>query len=140
MNAQQKVAWFNLAVFTAAVAAYGVLVPIMGPSPALGAFGILGMWGLTPFFFRRRNAEVLVDERDEFVNLRGFVVGAVVFWLCFVAVCMTTWGVIRYWKHQETVSVDILPVLVGGGMIVLMLSHSVAMLIQYQGSRGREHE
>ena len=140
MNVQQKVAWFNIAVFAAAVTAYGALVPVVGPSPALGAFGIVGLWGLTPFFYQGRKAEVLVDERDEFVNLRSFVAGAVIFWLCFVAACMTTWGVLRYWKHQETVSVDVLPFLVGGGMIVLMMSHSVAILIQYQGSHGREHD
>jgi hypothetical protein len=44
---QQKVAWFNLAVFAAAVLAYVALVPVLGAVPALGAFGICGLWGFS---------------------------------------------------------------------------------------------
>jgi len=81
---------------------------------------------------------VLVDERDQLVNLRAVLAGYSVFWICFVAACMITWGVFRYGKYQETVSVDVLPMLVGGGMIVLFVSRSVAILVQYGWSSGRE--
>jgi hypothetical protein len=79
-----------------------------------------------------------VDERDQFVGLRAVLAGYSIFWVCFVAACMTTWGVLRYCKYQDTVSVDVLPLLVGGGMIVFMVSQSVAILIQYGRSRERE--
>ena len=140
MNMQQKVACFNLAVFATAAAAYGALVLLWGPLPAFAAFGIFGLWGLTPFFYLRRKGKVLVDERDQLVILRAVLAGYSIFWVCFVSACMITWGVIRYYKYQDTVSVDVLPLLVGGGMIVFMVSHSVAVLIQYGRSRDRENK
>ena len=136
MNVQQKVAWFNLAVFGAAVVAYVVLIPFLGPLPALGAFGICGLWGLSPFFYRRRKSEVLVDERDRLVNLRAQLAGLWIFWECFVAACMITWGVLRYWKQQYTVTVEVLPAMVFGALIVFCLIHSIAVLVQYGRSRG----
>jgi hypothetical protein len=141
MNVQQKVAWFNLTVFAAAAATYVALVLLWGPLPAFAAFGIFGLWGLTPFFYYlRRKGKVLVDERDQLVNLRAVLASYSIFWLCFVAACMITWSVLRYYKYQNTVSVDVLPLLVGGGMIVFMVSHSVAVLIQYGRSRERENK
>ena len=140
MNVQQKVAWFNLAVFAAAVVAYGAFVLLWGPLPALGAFGIFGLWGLTPFFYLRRKSEVLVDERDQIVNLRAALTGFSIFWLCFVAACMIPWGVLRLYRNQDTVPVDVLPCLVGGGMMVLYVSQSVATLVQYGRGRRRERE
>jgi hypothetical protein len=138
MTVQQKVAWFNLAVLAASVAAYLVLLPFLGPGPALGAFGICGLWGLTVLFYRRRKGEVLIDERDALISARAQLAGLWIFWECWIAACMITWGVLRYLKHQETVAVDILPQMVGGGMIVFVLVHSVATLLQYARRRGHE--
>ena len=134
LTVQQKVAWYNLAVFGVTVAAYGALVPVLGAIAALGAVGICGLWGLTPLFYRRRKGEVVMDERDQLVNLRAQIAGLWIFWECFVAACMITWGVLRYWKGQNTVSVDVLPCMVFGGMIVFQVSHSIATLVQYRRS------
>ena len=136
MNVQQKVAWYNLGVLAAAVVIYGILVPFLGAVPALGAFGICGLWGLGILFYRRGRGEVLVDERDRLVSLRAQVAGLWVFWECFIAACMITWAVLRYGKGQHTVPVEILPAMVFGAMIVFLLTHSIAVLAQYGRSRG----
>jgi RsiW-degrading membrane proteinase PrsW (M82 family) len=75
MNPRQKAAWFNLIVFAATVALYLAAVPLLSLGfhrplttaavPAMGIFGFLGLWGLEPFFYRRRHGEKpLMDERD----------------------------------------------------------------------------
>jgi len=138
MTVQQKVAWFNLAVLAAAAVTYVALVPALGAQPALGSFGICGLWGLGFLFYRRRANQVLLDERDRLVSLRAQIAGLWIFWELFVAACMITWAALRFWRNQNTVSVDVLPLLVGGGMVVFTLSHSVAILIQYGRSEGHE--
>ncbi len=135
MVVQQKVAWFNLAVLGAAVLTYVVLLPLIGASRALGAFGICGLWGFGAFFHFCRREGVLMDERDEFILRKANLAGLWTFWELFVAASMITWGVIRYVKHQETVSVDVLPILVLGGWIAFMFTQSIATLIQYGRSR-----
>ncbi len=76
-----------------------------------------------------------MDERDEFILRKANLAGLWTFWELFVAASMITWGVIRYVKHQETVSVDVLPILVLGGWIAFMFTQSIATLIQYGRSR-----
>jgi hypothetical protein len=138
MNVQQKVAWFNIAVFVAALALYGALVPLIGASRALGAYGVLGLWGLGFFFYRRPKSGVLMDERDQLVNARAQVAGLWIFWEFFVAACMITWAVLRYFYHSDIVSVEVLPLMVVGGMVIFVLSYSIAILFQYR--TGRSHE
>jgi hypothetical protein len=138
MNVQQKVAWFNIAVFVAALALYGALIPLIGPIPALGAYGVLGLWGLVLLFYRRPKIGVLIDERDQLVNARAQVAGFWIFWEFFVVVCMITWAVLRYIYHRNTVSVEVIPLMVVGGMAVFVLSYSIAILFQYR--TGRRHE
>jgi hypothetical protein len=138
MVVQQKVAWFNLAVIGTAIAAFIILIPLAGGFRALGAFGICGLSGLGIFFNRRRNNEVLMDERDKYISTKANLIGLWTFWELFVAACMITWGVLRYLWHQETVSIDVLPIFVLGGWLALMLTQSIATLIQYGRSRNNE--
>jgi hypothetical protein len=136
MVVQQKVAWFKLTVISASVLTCIVLIPLTGMPAALGAFGICGLCGLSPVFYRRPNKGVLIDERDQFILRKANLAGLRIFWALFVAACMITWGIIRYLRHQETISVDVLPILVLGGWIAFMFAQSVATLIQY----GRSHD
>ncbi len=138
MNIHQKVARFNIAVFFAALALYSVLVPLIGAIPALGAYGVLGLWGLGFFYYRRPKRGVLIDERDQLISIRAQVAGLYIFWEFFVAACMITWVVLRYFYHSDTVSVEVLPLMVVGGMAVFILSYSIAILFQYR--TGRSHE
>src|SRR5271155_5604416 len=61
MSAMQKFAWFNLIVIGTTLVVVLALVPF--GKGALGGFGLLGLLGFGPFFFRRKPGKVLMDER-----------------------------------------------------------------------------
>lgn len=143
----QKMAWFNLIVFASAVALYAIGVPLLAWSfhqtlaaaslPALGMFGICGLWGFGSYFViydRRRRAKVKLDEREELINQRAAMIGMVMFWEVFVLLCMGVWATLRYFRDQDTVPVDFLPGLVFVGMIVFTVTQSLAILLQYKRS------
>jgi hypothetical protein len=142
MSPHQKAAWFSIAVFGASVLAYLVAVPVLAhvfekpmsvaAVPALGVFGLYGLTGLSRRFYRTSSKEkVLLDERDHDIYRRANLTAFRVFWLFFVAACMTTWGVGRYVRHQETIPIDFAPMLVFAGMIVVLLTQSIAVLVLY---------
>jgi hypothetical protein len=137
MLIQQRVARFNLMVVAAAAVLYGALVPVLGAGPALGAFGVCGLMGLGVLFYRRgRNgSKVVLDERDQLVAVRAQILGLWVMWEFLVFGCMATWAVKRYYKHEPTISVDVLPLLLMASFVVLIVSQSIATLVQY----GRSH-
>ena len=130
MTPQQKHAWFNLIVFTTVLVAYLGLVPFVGTRAALGAMGLCGFWGLGVVFYRKKRGMLAFDERDK--QIHGFSLGLAyaVFWVCFVAACMIPWGVFS-WYGWESISIEVLPWLVFGGMIVVTVSQSVAILVKY---------
>ena len=70
MNASQKEAWFSLGVVLSALVIVAALVPFLGKG-AMGGFGLLGLLGLNPLFFRKRHGAVVLDERDTQVRLRS---------------------------------------------------------------------
>ncbi len=138
MLVQQKAAWFNLTVFTAAVVTYGALAAVIGPTRAMAASGLCGLWGLSGLYCRRRPGAVVLDERDRLINLRAQLAGLWVFWELFVAGCMIIWALRRYYWREATISIDALPLLVIGGLIVFVVTHSIAVLVQYGRSHGDE--
>ena len=71
MNATQKRAVLNLAVAAVALAAVAILIPWLGDRAA-GAFGLLGLVGLTPWLFRPRDGGIEIDERDASFPSRWF--------------------------------------------------------------------
>ena len=135
MNAQQRHAWYNLAVLSAAVAAYLVLLPYIGPHRAPGAIGILGLWGFGALFYRRRGRPVTLDERDQMIRRTSVAIGYTVFWGAFVAGCMIPWFVL-YGRGRETISIQVLPLLVIGGMVVVVITQSVVTLVLYRTACG----
>ena len=56
MSAAQKHAWFNLTVITLTLLIVFTLIPFLGKG-ALGGFGLSGLLGLGPFFFRKRRID-----------------------------------------------------------------------------------
>lgn len=142
----QKWAWFNLAVFAAAVILYIIGVPLLAWSfhrtlsaaalPTLGIFGVCGAWGFGSFFFidRRRRARVPLDERENLISQCAAGIGAVICWEVFVILCMSVWAVLRYVRHQTTLPVDFLPFLILACWIVWIVTHSIAILMQYKRS------
>lgn len=80
MNALHKVAWLKLIVSLVAVSAAIVLYPWIGDRAA-GAFGILGLLGLCPFFMIERKNKIISDERDREIDFRSNSMSGVIAWL-----------------------------------------------------------
>jgi hypothetical protein len=80
MTAMEKVAWIELLVSAAAVAAAGALIPWMGDG-ASGAFGLLGLLGCSIWLLRKRGPSVVVDERDHEIERRATTVGVETAWM-----------------------------------------------------------
>jgi len=135
MNAQERHAWYNLAVFGAAVAAYLILLRYVGPHRALGALGIFGFWGFGINFYRRHGRRVALDEREQVIRRTSVAIGYTVFWIALVAGCMIPWLVL-YGRGRETISIQVLPLLVMGGMVVFVVTQSVTTLVLYRTGRG----
>jgi hypothetical protein len=137
MNRWQKIAWFNLAVIlmcllfsgmAIAVLAFVVALPLRAALGGLGFMGIIGFTGLSPFLFRKAKGQVEFDERDQHFCMRAWFLGYCASYLFFVIVCMTTWFI---HGPKGTISVNVLPLTVLGGLMVLILVHSLAILGQY---------
>jgi len=127
MNASQKEAWYNLVVVLSALAMVVALVPFLGKG-AMGGFGLLGFLGLSPFFFRKRNGAVVLDERDTQIRLRSQFCAHLVFWMLFVLAAMSAPAVYGW---EGSVPVVLVMESVFCGMIVIAAVSSLATLIQY---------
>jgi len=130
MSLHEKQAWFNLAVLGLAFATFAVLAPFAGVQRATAAFGWLGLLGFSPIIYvsRKRNRQVVADERDQAIQARTSVIAYSVFWVVFVGGSMTVWALFR---DRGSISVNVLPLFPLVGWIVLTLVQSVATLIQY---------
>lgn len=126
---KEGVYWLVLAAVTAT--AYLILAVFIGPDPAQGVFGLLGLGGFQPLLYRKRGQEVVWDERDTLINLRAVVAGYSVFWLVFTLGTMGLWAAVYYGGHS-TVSVHVLPRLLMGGFLVFVLTRAVAIVVQYR--------
>ena len=126
---KEALCWLILLAATAAL--YGVLALFIGPVAACGAFGLFGLAGLLPLVYRKRGQTVVMDERDTQIALRALAAGYSVFWLLFVLVTMGIWSVF-YYQGYSTVSVQVLPNLVFGGMIVFMTARALGIIISYR--------
>lgn len=139
----QKIAWSCLIFISlgllASVAFIIVLYPKLGMPGALRGFGCIGIGGLgalSPLVFRKDGREVPFDERDRLFHQRAWFAGYCASYLFFVVIGMATW-----FMHgpDGTISVNVLPLTVIGGLMALTLAHSVAILQQYGWiSRGDE--
>jgi uncharacterized membrane protein len=87
MSPQQKYAAFNLAVAVVAMVAYFVLLPFIGPWRATGAFGLLGLCGLSAFLLYRKqdHGQVITDEREQQIWQRATLIAKVVIWVTLIA-------------------------------------------------------
>jgi len=141
MNRTQKIAWsyliFILIGLLASIGAIAALYPKLGLPGALKGFGCVGLGGLgalSLLVFRKERPDVPFDERDRLFHQRAWFAGYCASYLCFVVVGMTTWFL---YGPEGTISVNVLPLTVIGGLMALTLAHSVAILHQY-GWTGKE--
>jgi hypothetical protein len=90
MSPQQKYATFNLSVALVAIVAYFVLLPVLGPLRAAGAFGILGLCGFSALLLLRqhRRGGIVHDEREQQIWQRATLVAKSVIWVGLVAAFM----------------------------------------------------
>ena len=140
MNRVQKIAWFNLVVILIGLVLSGIAVavlafvafvaerPLRAALGGLGFMGIIGFTGLSPFLFRKAKRQVEFDERDQLFRMRAWFLGYCASYLFFVIVCMTTWLI---YGPKGTISVNVLPLTALGGLMALILVHSLAILGQY---------
>ncbi len=141
MNRWQKIAWFNLIVITVSLSFSGgavTIIALIAGFPialcGLGFLGMCGIMGLTPLFFRKKEGQVDADERDHVIQRKSLLTGYIGSYGFFVIVCMGTW--IMY-RPKGVVSVNMLPIVVCGGLITMELFRSIALLVQY-GRGGKD--
>ena len=136
MNRQEHVAWFNLAVIAVALAVFLLLIPVLGPKRATGAFGILGLLGLSPLLAwrRRGSTEVMGDERDAAINSKATLIAFAVFWVTFIVECMVPYWIVG---PQGSIPSGVMPLVALVGFLVFQGTQSAATVVQY--ARGRQH-
>lgn len=120
--------WLILLAVT--TVAYGVAAIFVGPVPASGTFGLLGLAGLQPLLYRKRRQAVVWDERDTLISHRALIAAYSIFWLAFTLGVMGVWGVF-FFRRQEMISVHVLPQIVFGGTIIFLTTRAVAIVVQY---------
>jgi hypothetical protein len=125
MSAVQKQAWFSLAVIALTTITVLALYPWLG-ARASGGFGMLGLIGLSAFFYSQRGKHVVFDERDRLINQRSNVVAYAVLWLAFVAAAM-----LAPLYFGEAVPTVVIQNSVWVAFMILFGVQSVAALVQY---------
>jgi hypothetical protein len=138
MTVQQKQAWFTLILCAAALVAYALLLPSLGPDRAFGAFGIIGFSGLPALLSRLGAGKVLMDERDQLIGRRAQLVSLRVFWIFFVSTCLISWFVVTQINNRDMVPAYFLFAMLIGAWVLYLACHSVAILVQYR--LGHAHE
>jgi len=97
-----------------------------------------GLFWLFPFIekkVRKEQTKVSFDERDQLIHKKAVMVAYVVLWLYFVAACVIAWCIVG---PHGSISVNIMPLTLLGGLVIFTLVQGLASLIQY--SRGDKRE
>lgn len=90
-----------------------------------------GLFWLFPFIcgkLRKRKNKITFDERDQLIHKKSVMVGYVVLWLYFVVACVTSWCIVG---PHGSVSVNVMPLTLLGGLVVFTSIQSLAALILY---------
>jgi len=90
-----------------------------------------GLFWLFPFIaskFRKGKKKVSFDERDQLIHKRAVMAAYVVLWLYFVAACVIPWWIVG---PQGSISVNVMPMILVGGLAIFLFVQSLAILIQY---------
>jgi hypothetical protein len=90
-----------------------------------------GLFWLFPFItnkIRKEKKKVSFDERDQLIHKRAVMAAYVVLWLYFVAACVIPWWTIG---PYGSISVNVMPMILMGGLSIFLFVQSLATLIQY---------
>jgi membrane protease YdiL (CAAX protease family) len=93
-----------------------------------------GLGWLLPFLVYKRKKQITFDERDRLIHKRAVLAAYVVLWLYFIAACVTAWLVVG---PRGSISVNVMPLTLVGGVAIFTFAQIVATLIQY-GRGGKE--
>jgi len=143
MNRAQKIAWslviaisLGFVLSCIAVAILYVKVGMPKALAGLGFFGIAGLGGLSPLFFRKDKGNVVFDERDKLIKKRAALAGFGTSYLIVGLACMIPFFILG---PKASISVSWLPYIFGGVGLNMFFVHSIAILIQY-GRGGKDGE
>ena len=75
------------------------------------------------------------DERDQLIHKKSVMAGYAVLWIYFVAVCVTSWCLVG---PRGSVSVNVMPLTLLGGIVVFTFTQGLASLVQYGRSNKGE--
>ena len=140
MNKTQRDAWISLLFVAPLWLIFGqlpvLLIYLEGPSFLhLFSFAVStivgGLGWLIILFFsrvRKRKAKVEFDERDKWILTRATLAAYVVLWLYFVGACVFAW---LSAAPQRSISVNVMPMVIIGGIVVFTFVQGLATLIQY---------
>ena len=124
---------------------------------SFAAFALCGFCGLGPFLFKKKQGredngidgsgtsdtvpyDPELDERDMLIQRRALLHGFQSFWFIFVFFVMSVWVYLRYISPSGTgdgpmsitVDVDILPLMLFPGFLLLMFARSLSTILQYR--------
>ena len=80
MSNLEKAAWTEVAIVVLAMVAITIAIPFLGHR-TMALFGLLGLLPVSMYFLRRRDTEVIVDERDREIEQRATFWGVHSAWM-----------------------------------------------------------
>ncbi len=133
MNQIQKKAWTNIifllisgvTVFIMHLAGFQAAVLIL-------AFGLCGTAGhIFASTFKSGTNSVPLDERDQLIELKANRMCFSFSFSAFVIVCVAFWAYYRL-RGIDTISIDVLTILIWPPFITQFLSHDIILLVLYR--------
>jgi hypothetical protein len=128
MNIDQKASVYTIVVVVVTALACLALTPFVGAMKALGALGLLGFLGFTPLLFRPGKGGPSFDERDATIARLAWSRGALLAFLISTLVTIAIWLVFKI-QARGTISIEVLPVLVGVQGLALFVARAVLVLV-----------
>lgn len=134
-------AWFIIVVIATSlvmsIVTVTVLYFIVGMPRALTGFaclGISGFVGFAQFIFKKDKGKIAFDERDNLINRRAALAGFGSSYLFIGLACMIPFSTLG---PNRSISINYLPAIFGGAVLICFFARSVAILIQY-GRGGKD--
>ena len=78
--------------------------------------------------FHKDKKKIIFDERDQLIHKKAVMASYVVLWIYFVAACVITWCIVG---PNGSISVNVMPLTLIGGLVLFNVVQSLASLIQY---------